>query len=166
MKKHRIGRLMPIAGLALIMLGCEPEGEDSQTPASEYVHPAPVPNQGQGLDNFSIRIPRPTTKEMHQGESSQVTADVMTNSAYEVYIIGSNDGPRDKISVWADNNKIGEYFDERYTAWGRGWYHSQTSPTFKFNTGTNSTVNLGVKIEKADSYGASPNVFYGNRVAE
>jgi len=140
----QICRGIALAGLIAFAGGCE-EGEDKN------------------VDNFSRYIPSPTTKEMHQGESSEVTVDVRKNSEYEVYIVGCNDGPSDRISVFAEGNKIGAYTTIAVYHGGHGWYEGQTSPTFRFNT-TSDSATLGVHIDSADSYGSSPEMFYVNRV--
>ena len=143
--------LMPILAAGLVALaGCE-EGEKA--------------NNGQGRDNFNLHIPHPKTKEMHQGESSEVIADVNRGCAYSVYVSGSNDGPSDRISVYADDIKIGTYTTQSMSLGGRGWYVRQDSPSFNFTT-TSDTIRLKVHIDSADSYGTSPNRFIVSRAAE
>lgn len=142
--------LLPAVFGLVLLAGCEEESE---------------PNNNQGVDNFNVFIPHPTTKEMKQGESSEVTAEVRKSYAYDTHVVGYNDGPSDRISVYADDVKIGSYNTQAIKKGGRGWYISQSSPTFRFIP-SNDVVRLKVHIDSADSYGTSPRRFYVNRVIE
>jgi len=145
--------LSAVAGLTFI-LGCEEPVNESEL---EYNF-----NKGQGRDNFSKTIP---SGIIHSGDYKEVIVDVRSNSLYEIYVRGANDGDSDKVAVLADGNEIGRYRSQVVRKRGDGWWQDQFSPTFEFATASNK-VNLAVRIIKTDYYGFWPKEFKVNRVVE
>lgn len=116
----------------------------------------PRPNNGQGVDSFTIDF---NQGHMYSGEtSSEVTGEVRKGMLYDVWVRGSNDGDSDRISVYADDVKVGTYSTEAIREGGNGWYVNQYSPRFNFIP-SNDAVRLKVHIDSADSYGTWPYEF-------
>jgi len=123
----------------------------------------PGPNNDQGVDSFTIGF---NQGHMYSGEtSSEVTGEVRKGLPYDVWVRGSNDGDSDRISIYADDVKIGSYSTQAIREGGDGWYVNQYSPKFNF-TPSNDAVRLKVHIDSADSYGTWPYEFNLERAAE
>lgn len=95
---------------------------------------------------------------IHEGDSVRKIVNVLSNREYELSIFESNDGPQDTISVYADDVKIGEHLSPDEAHGGDGWYLPEYSPKAKFIS-SSSRVEVGVHVDKADSYGYWPNGF-------
>jgi len=129
-----------LGGLAmLVVMGCE-GGTES--------------NQNQGGDNFKAFF---SGTRMYTGQSAEVNVKVRENSLYTTCIVGSNEGPADKISVYADGKKIGEYWTEAVHYNGNGFNVEQTSRRFEFSTkpGQEEAI-LKIIVDYADSNGTQP----------
>ncbi len=122
----------------------------------------PEPNDDQGVDNFYIRT---ETYIMGNRQSVEKTAQVKKDCEYDIWMLISNDGPTDIVSISVDDNELGRIRSPAVSAGGDGWYMGEYSQKFRF-TPTNDIITLKAKVESADSYGVWPSRFYLSRVME
>ncbi len=92
---------------------------------------------------------------MFRGETADAIVDVDNGRAYDLILRCTNDGDSDRLSIYADDVKIGEYVTRAIRTGGNGWYTSQESPAYRF-IATNNKAVIKVHVDSADKWGVWP----------
>jgi len=153
MKRLKSAITKTLSGILLagLLTSCEPTNSNNKERDNA--------NNGQGRENFDLYV---NGGHMFNGETAELTGEVIPGANYQAKLYCSNDGGRDLITILAAGRKIGEYLTEENSMGGRGWYEDQIAGPYSFTTISN-TINFKI-YTKTDEWGTWPQVLEVKKV--